>query len=525
MNALTARRLVEHRTEHGKFENREALKQVSGVGDQTFVQAAGFLRIHGGDTPLDSTSIHPESYEIANDILKRANTSLAELFVNPETTPQPQPPQLAKAANSPAPAENATANPDAQSQPVATQASPTPPSDTASPETASPETASPEATSPETASPEATSPESPNSDTPTTADEAPANPVNEAPAPKAPASPVASSESSESSESDASAKAAAAEPKNAAPKSDSNTDTETDTPAEPPKATETSAVANAKPVGSSPPSKPPRPNPEALAKRKEILKRISDLDIDQISNERSAGKLLVKDILMSLKRPNWDPRGKSRRHIFRSGIIKSEDLKVEMELEGQVVNVVDFGVFVDIGLGESSLVHVSQLSNRFVRDPHELHAVGDVLKVWVSEIDSERRRVKLTAIRPNSKRPPRRKKRYEGKSESKPHARRSSSKETEGAGSKGAGSKSRKPGKYDSRSKRFAGSRASKSSYKPRPRKPKPVKPITEGMLEGKEPMRSFSDLVQFVKGTPDKKKGKEKTESKDKKSADEKAT
>jgi len=67
---------------------------------------------------------------------------------------------------------------------------------------------------------------------------------------------------------------------------------------------------------------------------------------------------------MALKRPDWDPRGNSKKLIFRSGIIKADDLKLEMQLEGQVVNVVDFGVFVDIGLGESSLVHVSRASPR-----------------------------------------------------------------------------------------------------------------------------------------------------------------
>ena len=64
-NSLTAMRAVEHRTANGRFNNREELKTISGVGDATFVQAAGFLRIHGGDSPLDATGIHPESYPVA----------------------------------------------------------------------------------------------------------------------------------------------------------------------------------------------------------------------------------------------------------------------------------------------------------------------------------------------------------------------------------------------------------------------------------------------------------------------------
>ena len=75
-----------------------------------------------------------------------------------------------------------------------------------------------------------------------------------------------------------------------------------------------------------------------------------------------------------------------------------------MELAGTVLNVVDFGAFVDIGLHDSGLVHISQLANRFVRDPHEVVSVGDIVKVWVHEIDKTRRRVSLTMIAPGTER-------------------------------------------------------------------------------------------------------------------------
>ncbi len=84
-----------------------------------------------------------------------------------------------------------------------------------------------------------------------------------------------------------------------------------------------------------------------------------------------------------------------------------------MELTGTVLNVVDFGCFVDIGMHDSGLVHVSRLADRFIRDPHEVVAVGDVVKVWVMEVDKERRRVSLTMVRPGSERP-RRPQRGEG---------------------------------------------------------------------------------------------------------------
>ena len=231
---------------------------------------------------------------------------------------------------------------------------------------------------------------------------------------------------------------------------------------------------------------------------------MSELDLSEIAKQHGTGSLAVKDILMTLKRPAWDPRDKVRKPIFRRGIVKVDDLKPEMQLEGQVVNVVDFGVFVDIGLGESSLVHVSQLSNHYIADPHKVFAVGDSMKVWVTEVSAQQRRVRLTAIRPGAK-----------KSTSRGRPNRSASKSNTDSRSKDSADKSpqsgsssarsgRRPGKYD-------GSRGGTTSRRDNPKfkrdtrrsKPKPVKPITDKMLKGDEPMRSFSDLAQFVKRKP----------------------
>ena len=89
---------------------------------------------------------------------------------------------------------------------------------------------------------------------------------------------------------------------------------------------------------------------------------------------------------------------------FRTEVIKLEDLEPGMELSGTVLNVVDFGAFVDIGLPDSGLIHISRLADRFVSDPHEVVSVGDVVNVWVVEVDEKRRRVSLTAIRPGTER-------------------------------------------------------------------------------------------------------------------------
>ena len=85
-------------------------------------------------------------------------------------------------------------------------------------------------------------------------------------------------------------------------------------------------------------------------------------------------------------------------------MLKLEDLEVGMELLGSVLNVVDFGAFVDIGLHDSGMVHISQLSSRYVQDPHDVVTVGQIVKVWVLEIDKARRRVALTMIQPGTQR-------------------------------------------------------------------------------------------------------------------------
>ena len=92
--------------------------------------------------------------------------------------------------------------------------------------------------------------------------------------------------------------------------------------------------------------------------------------------------------------------------IFRRDVVKLEDLEIGMELQGTVLNVVDFGAFVDVGLHDSGLVHVSQMANRFVRDPHDVVAVGDQVRVWVTSIDQDRRRVALTMIEPGTEQSP-----------------------------------------------------------------------------------------------------------------------
>ena len=111
------------------------------------------------------------------------------------------------------------------------------------------------------------------------------------------------------------------------------------------------------------------------------------------------------DIIEALGRPERDPRDDLPKPIFKKGILKLEDLIAGMELKGTVLNVVDFGAFVDIGLKDSGLVHISQLANRYIKSPHDVVSVGDVVTVWVMSVDQERKRVSLTMVKPGTERP------------------------------------------------------------------------------------------------------------------------
>jgi uncharacterized protein len=363
LNQLTARRVYDHRLANGPFRNREQLKEISGFGEATFVQAAGFLKIADGDNPLDATWIHPESYDVAKQALEKLGFSLADL-----------------------------------------------------------------------------------------------------------------------------------------------------------RQRETTAA---------------------------IAQKVAELNgqTEQLAADWHVGLMTLRDILMQLTRPGRDPREDLPAPIFKRGVLKLEDLQQGMELMGSVLNVVDFGAFVDIGLHDSGLVHVSQLANRFVRDPHDVVSVGDIVKVWVMEIDKTRRRVSLTMISPGTprhqprprhgrgegrpgeaaeggrpprgSRPPRRRTPAAGQTpEHAPAAPGAAAqvqpasaegRETEKSAAVSASSRPAPAGrgvrpphvgrKPHGRSHDRSGQQH--AHFRPKS-KPKPLIPITKAMKEGKEPLRTFGDLVQF---------------------------
>ncbi len=223
LNQLTARRVVERRTQQGPYTSRAQLMEVEGVGPATFTQAAGFLKIAGGESPLDRTWVHPESYPTAEKLLEKLGF--------------------------------------------------------------------------------------------------------------------------------------------------------------------TTEIVRER---------------ERLS---ELHAKLDEADIPELAKELEVGEPTLRDIFEALARPERDPRDDLPKPIFKKGVLKLEDLTPGMELKGTVLNVVDFGAFVDIGLKDSGLVHISQLANRYIKSPHDVVSVGDVVSVWVMGVDGERKRVSLTMVKPGTERP------------------------------------------------------------------------------------------------------------------------
>lgn len=214
LSKKVARQIVEYRSANGAFHTRKQLKEVKGLGPKTFEQAAGFLRIAGGDEPLDNTAVHPESYGLARQIL-------AQIGFRPEDMDIPE-------------------------------------------------------------------------------------------------------------------------------------------------------------------------------KLQEIRRQLKTLDPAAIAAALGAGEPTVRDIIAALGQPGRDPRDELPPPHFRADVLKIEDLEPGMILTGTVQNVVDFGAFVDIGVGKAGLVHISQLSSDYVRHPTDVVQVGDIVTVQVLGVDHELERISLT---------------------------------------------------------------------------------------------------------------------------------
>jgi uncharacterized protein len=207
LNETVAQNIVQYREQHGRFANREAIKKIPRLGDKTYEQAIGFLRIIGGENPLDASAVHPEAYPLVDQVLQKIQLSLPEIMGNPS-----------------------------------------------------------------------------------------------------------------------------------------------------------------------------------------VLKSLSPKDF--VSTQY--GLPTIIDVLQELQKPGRDPRPEFETVKFQEGIETLADLKVGMGLDGVVTNVTNFGAFVDIGVHQDGLVHVSQLADKFISDPNEVVKVGQIVHVKVVEVDLVRKRIQLT---------------------------------------------------------------------------------------------------------------------------------
>jgi uncharacterized protein len=154
-------------------------------------------------------------------------------------------------------------------------------------------------------------------------------------------------------------------------------------------------------------------HPESYAVAKELLQKLghdaSELtgggipqiqrevkDKKRLAEELQVGVLTLEDILKELAKPGRDPREDMPRPILRSDVLSMEDLKPGMILKGTVRNVIDFGAFVDIGVHQDGLVHISQICDRYIKHPLEALSVGDIVEVQVLSVDLKKQRIQLT---------------------------------------------------------------------------------------------------------------------------------
>lgn len=216
INSRVAQNIVKYREEHGKFTSRDQLKEVKGLGDNAFVQAAGFLRILDGDIFFDSTAVHPESYSATEKLLNFIGVSVKDI----------------------------------------------------------------------------------------------------------------------------------------------------------------------------------RQNGKILRLKLQQAKK----PMDNVAEQVGVGVVTLTDIIESLEKPNRDPRSEMPKPIFRSDVLKMEDLGAGMILKGTVRNVVDFGAFVDIGVKQDGLVHLSKMSKKYVKNPLDIISVGDVVEVKILNVDINRGRISLSMV-------------------------------------------------------------------------------------------------------------------------------
>jgi uncharacterized protein len=260
--------------------------------------------------------------------------------------------------------------------------------------------------------------------------------------------------------------------------------------------------------------------PEALtepAKTADLREKLKSISPEEVAARLQVGTPTVRDIIEALGRPGRDPREDLPPPVFKKGILKLEDLQPQMELKGTVLNVVDFGAFIDIGLKDSGLVHISQMANRYIKSPYEIVAVGDVVTVWVLSVDMARRRVSLTMIKPGTERKPPERKPQAPRQEQQPRgARPPRGRRPAPAVARGPRPIQVKPPPQLQEGAQPAAAQAEPAAVGPqggrppqgaprphhpprRPHRPKPKPKLSQAALQGQAPLRTFGELAAFL--------------------------
>lgn len=234
-----------------------------------------------------------------------------------------------------------------------------------------------------------------------------------------------------------------------------------------------------------------------------LRQKFAELNLDEYARKYQLSAVQFDDLLHALARPGKDPRMDQPAPLMKKKLLKLEDMYPGMELKGTVLNVVDFGAFVDVGLKDSGLVHISQLANKYIKSPYDHVSVGDVATVWVMNVDMDRKRVSLTMIPPGTDRKPAERKpapaqreRREAPSDrgQRPPKPRYPAQVASPGKPSAANQLPPPPPRSGGRPPSESGSRAPVRYTQP-PRKPKPPPKLSEEALKGSTPLRTFSEL------------------------------
>ena len=135
---------------------------------------------------------------------------------------------------------------------------------------------------------------------------------------------------------------------------------------------------------------------------KTLIEKLNQLDMTKYQETLNTDQYTLEDVVASLKKPNLDPRDEMPQPLLKSDILEIDDLKVGMKLQGTVRNVVDFGAFIDIGLHNDGLAHISKLTDKYIKHPSEVLSVGDIVDCYVEDISKEKGKVSLSLLQPQT---------------------------------------------------------------------------------------------------------------------------